>query len=374
MPDCAFDVAVAKIYDAALSPVLWSEALQAIADCFDDVGTILIYGRDDGTFGVVESPALSDCVSEYRDGWAGRDIRAIRARDRGYFSNRDVITDRDVIQPDEMEIDPFYAEFLPKHGLKFFAAAMVSPDPHVEVALSVQRARGKPEYSDRELEVVGKLGGHVEKALRLSLRLMDAESINVGLGSALARIRIGVFALDSLGRVVFSNEAGQAFLGDGLELVDGRRRLLPIAGPALGTSVLAPAAAGDLRDLTAISKPTLVHRQRSRRPLALYALPISMSSIRANQFLAHARTIVVLIDSDIADPPDPSILRDILGLTLGEAKIASLVGTGISPRGAAEKLGIAEETVRSTLKRVFSKVGVARQNELAALMTRLVLR
>jgi DNA-binding CsgD family transcriptional regulator/PAS domain-containing protein len=373
MPDRAFDLAVTKIYDAALSPALWPEALQAITDCLGDVGTILIYGREDGTFGIVESPALSDCISEYRVAWADRDLRAIRCRERGFWSNRDVITDRDVIEPEEMKAQPLYADFLPRHGLKFFAVAMVSPDPRVEVGLSVQRAHDKPEYSEQELEVVGRLGAHVEKALRLSLRLMDAELINVGLGSALARIGIGVFALDSLGRVIFSNDAGQALLGDGIELVDGRLRILPGAGPASANGVLSPAAS-DLQDLTSVLKPTLIRRQRSHRPLALYALPISTSSTMAHEFLTHARTIVVLIDSDIADPPDPSILRDILGLTLGEARIASLVGTGISPRGAAEKLGIAEETVRSTLKRVFSKVGVSRQNELAALMTRLVLR
>jgi DNA-binding CsgD family transcriptional regulator len=43
----------------------------------------------------------------------------------------------------------------------------------------------------------------------------------------------------------------------------------------------------------------------------------------------------------------------------------------LSPKEAAEKLGIAEETARSVLKRVFSKVGVSRQSELAVLIARL---
>jgi DNA-binding CsgD family transcriptional regulator len=72
-------------------------------------------------------------------------------------------------------------------------------------------------------------------------------------------------------------------------------------------------------------------------------------------------------------PPDPSLVRDLLSLTLGEARIASLIGSGLPPREAAEKLGIAEETARTVLKRVFAKVGVSRQSELAALMTKLVL-
>ena len=123
--------AIREIYSAALEPARWPEALQAVAGAFEDIGAILIYGRDDGTFGVVCSPSLEHCVAEYAASWSDRDTRANRGRERGYFVGRDVITDRDVITPDEMNTDPFYSIFLPKHGLRYFACAMVSPDPRI---------------------------------------------------------------------------------------------------------------------------------------------------------------------------------------------------------------------------------------------------
>jgi DNA-binding CsgD family transcriptional regulator len=46
----------------------------------------------------------------------------------------------------------------------------------------------------------------------------------------------------------------------------------------------------------------------------------------------------------------------------------------LPPREAANRLGITEDTARTTLKRVFGKTGVSRQSELAALLARLVLR
>jgi DNA-binding CsgD family transcriptional regulator len=67
-------------------------------------------------------------------------------------------------------------------------------------------------------------------------------------------------------------------------------------------------------------------------------------------------------------------LRDIFGLTLGEARVASLVSSGVAPKEAADRLGIAEDTARNVLKRVFAKLDVSRQSELAALLGRLVLR
>lgn len=280
-----------------------------------------------------------------------------------------------MVTPQEVVSDPFYSDFLRRYGLRYFAAAMVSPDPHVEVALSIQRPIEKPEYSESELDLIARLGPHVEKSLRLSLRLMDAELLNVGLGTALSRIGIGVFALDSLGRVVFSNVAGDKLLGDGLDIANDRLTFGASAETA-GTANAAIRAVvdGKTSDLSANPSPILVQRSHSLRPLAIYVLPIDLPDNPVNAMLTHARAIVLAIDSENSEPPDASIVRDALGLTLGEARIASLVGSGMQTRDAANKLGINEETARSALKRVFQKVGVSRQSELAALMTKLVLR
>jgi len=375
VPESKITAAIESIYTAATEPSHWHIALQAIADTLGDVGSILLYGKDDGSFGVIESVSLTAVVSEYaRDGWSFRDIRAVRARERGYFFNRDVVTDRDILSPAERETDPFYSDLLKRHGLEYFAAAMVSPDPRVEVGISVQRRRGLPEYSEAELAILGSLGKHVERSLRLGIRLMDAELVNVGLGEALSRLRIGVFALDSMGRVVFTNPAADGLLGDGLNIVD--QRLVAERSSSVGDGGMTRNHVVSHRpeDILLQPRPILIHRREFDRSLVLYVLPIPLGAETTTRFLAQARVIVVVIDPDANAPPDPSIIRDVLGLTLGEARIASLVGSGLAPRAAADKLGIAEETARSTLKRVFSKVGVARQSELAALMTRLVLR
>ncbi|WP_306224628.1 helix-turn-helix transcriptional regulator [Bosea beijingensis] len=51
-----------------------------------------------------------------------------------------------------------------------------------------------------------------------------------------------------------------------------------------------------------------------------------------------------------------------------------LVGLGLAPREASERLGITEETARATLKRAFQKTGVTRQSELSALLARVAVR
>ncbi len=369
-----FHHAVNVIYGAALEPTRWPDALQAMADVFGDAGTILLYGRDDGAFGVISSPSLDQCVADYTNSWSHRDTRANRSRERGYFIGRDVITDRDVVTPSEMNIDPFYSEFLTKYDLRYFAAAMVSPDRHVEVALSFQRQLARTEYSEDELATVSQLGVHVEKALRLGMRLMDSELINEGLGAALTHLGIGVFALDSLGRIVFSNPAGQKLLGDGLDAVDGRLLVRASAESVRMDTAIKNAISYDGANAGSNPNAILIERQQARHPLAVYLLPIPNSDSDSKLFLSHARAIALVIDPDAGAPPDPTLVRDLLGLTLSEARLASLIGTGLAPREAAARLSVSEETARTVLKRVFAKLGSSRQSELAALMARLMLR
>src|SRR5262249_35209072 len=127
-------------------------------------------------------------------------------------------------------------------------------------------------------------------------------------------------------------------------------------------------------DLIADPRPLLVSRSPSKRPLTVYILPVGIARTPADDFLTHVRALVLAIDPDIGSPPDPTVVRDLLGLTLAEARVAALVGSGLRPREAAERLGIAEDTARTALKRAFSKIGVSRQSELTGLLTRLVLR
>jgi DNA-binding CsgD family transcriptional regulator/PAS domain-containing protein len=365
--------AVEAIYDAAPDPSHWPVALQAIADCFGDVGAFLIYEREDGEFGALGSASLKLLQEDYVREFGTQDLRALRARDRGYYLGREGLTDFDVVSSEEMESHPFY-RMLARHGLKYFVAAIVSPEPRINASIAVQRSIEKAPYSEREIDLMVRLGRHAEKSLKLSTALLDAELANLGLREALGRLGIGVFALDALGRVVFSNPAADRLTGDGLSVINGQLHFAPSASRSDIENLLYQILRGDPQDTIAEPKPMLIERTRNPRPLTVYVLPIGATRTPAQEFLTHARGLVLVIDPRTDDPPDPALVRDVLGLTLSEARIASLVSTGLRPGQAAEKLGITEETARSALKRVFAKVGVSRQSELAALLTKLILR
>jgi DNA-binding CsgD family transcriptional regulator len=367
--------AIEAIYDAAPDPLGWPRALGAIAEYFGDVGAILIWYRDNGTFGTIVSEKLAAAQKDYEEnGWASRDIKAIRAREFGYMFNGEPFADRHIGYDEEMKNHPCSVEFFAKHGLGWIGAVSVSPDPHVGVVLSVQRdARIREQFSDEELEALRRISRNVEKSLRLSVKLLNAEATNVGLGEALARIGIGVFALDSRGCVLFSNPAAKRLMGDEIQVAQGRLRFRGSSSAVRLDEAISQSLRGIAPDLLNDPKPVLVQAEASDRRLAIYVLPI-FQPILAERFLTHTRAIVLAIEQKLSDPADPGVVRDLLGLTLGEAKIAAMIGAGLSPRDAAEKLGIKEDTARTVLKKVFSKTGISRQSELVALLTKLVVR
>ena len=71
----AFMSAVSAIYDCALAPAQWPTALEAIADAFGDVGSVLTYRRDDGQFVALVSSRLADGQDEYNSTWHRLDVR-----------------------------------------------------------------------------------------------------------------------------------------------------------------------------------------------------------------------------------------------------------------------------------------------------------
>ena len=364
-------VAVERIYDAATDPARWPLALQAIADCSGDIGANLTYRRDDGRFGVIVSPALMDGIEEYGRDWAHRDLRAQRIGERNSLSIKTVITDHDLVTPEEMATDPFYTEFLAKRGLKWFAVTDISPDPHVVAGLSLQRAAAKPPFSQDELETLNQLGRHTEKSLSLSIKVLDAAAENLGLRDTLGRMGAGVFVVDGQRRIIYANHAAHGMLGAGLTLADDQ--LICDAKAAAGrfkerlSSVCLDQGAEE-------PQPLLISRGDNAQPLAAYILPLRQTGASlADQMFVRARAIVLVFDTGRSASADPALVRDILGVSLGEARVASLIAAGLSPRDISAKLNVTEESVRTVLKRVFGKAGVSRQNELTALIAKLAL-
>jgi DNA-binding CsgD family transcriptional regulator len=78
-----------------------------------------------------------------------------------------------------------------------------------------------------------------------------------------------------------------------------------------------------------------------------------------------------LVDREARPAAAPCDLIEAFRLTPAEARLAASLAAGEPIEMMAEKLGIAYETARNVLKRIFHKTETRRQGELIALIRRL---
>lgn len=103
-----------------------------------------------------------------------------------------------------------------------------------------------------------------------------------------------------------------------------------------------------------VARPVILQGASEQGFAVAYVLPVrTMRDHPLDRALFDANAIVVVRRGKRSEPLDPALVRDLLDITLGEARVAALVGAGIAPKDAAARLGIAEQTVRTVLKRGF---------------------
>jgi DNA-binding CsgD family transcriptional regulator len=173
----------------------------------------------------------------------------------------------------------------------------------------------------------------------------------------------GILLLDKGGRVRHANAAGQAALDrrDGLLLRDNRLVCRDLrANAELQRALTIAAAAG-----VAPSGGWVAVPRDDRR-----ALLVQVTTCRGAQLPPLVPTALLMVrvkDPDGRRVPTPALLRELLGLTLGEARAVLVIAATESQDQAAERLGVAKTTLRTHLHHAYQKLGIHNRAELMRL-------
>jgi DNA-binding CsgD family transcriptional regulator len=191
-------------------------------------------------------------------------------------------------------------------------------------------------------------------------RLVDwhARRLLDGLTLAFDWLPLAVLALDESGTILFSNRRARRYLetGSGIRETHGRLRCeFSEDSSVLSASVRRAAA------LAEGQAPIIVTARRSQagRRFELLLLP------------GDSRGLVMVFAyvADEGTGVSQELARKLYGLSERESEVASAVVAGHTLEQAAQALDVDKETVRSHLKRVFSKTETSRQAELVRLLS-----
>jgi DNA-binding CsgD family transcriptional regulator len=352
-----------RLGDTVVDPAVWPEIMEDICAATHTTGALMLQG-DNRTPDIPRTASFVEAARSYfENNWHMKDIRAARGVPR-LMSGSTVVTDQDIMSPNEMSASAFYNELLLPLGFKWFAGIKIRAGSALW-ALSLQRTvRENPFTADDCFRLA-----------TLSEALSEAATLSTEVGRAVFKSALD--ALDSLGRpaiildrlgfVLEVNCSADALFD--AEIFIRRRRLILAdlqAGQKLDKWIQQLATVSDLASLP---PEQLVVRRSGKASVLIRRL--SVSSAARGPFLG-ARALLVL--SDFASRPQPRSveLARIFKLTPAESRLASSLASGDRLEFSCEQLGISKETARSQLKSIFAKTGTKRQAELVLLLSKIL--
>ncbi len=351
-----------RLGDAVLDPAVWPEIMEQISAAAGAKGAALLQS-DVRTQDIPRTAGVGESFDAYfAQGWHLRDVRAERGAPLLLRGER-VVTDQDILSPDEMRRLDFYADYLPSQGLRWFAAIGFWSGSALW-GLSLQRTGRDAPFGPYDKQALAVLSEALTETATLSKAV--GRAVLTGVTNALGLIGRSALAIDRHAFVLDQNAQADALFDN--EIFVSNRRLIikeQKASSAYRRLINRLAVTPDAETLT--TTPIVIGRTR-KRPCVIHVLPVPVAA--RSPFLG-ARALLTFTDLELNCGPKPLVLSQAFGLTPADARLASLIGAGNSPEQAAQELGVSEATARNQLKAVFNKTNTHRQPELVALLSRL---
>lgn len=269
-----------------------------------------------------------------------------------------------------------------KHGGFFRATEMIAPIPSrggdiERYAWIVEDATAKRIYStqlpgDGEASLFSDMPSRIRAAITLILSsenslLAKLQMDSEAMWDAINRLPLGVAVVDVFGHPLHLNKVAQAIVdqGDGIKIsrdgLQGERNgqlinLKDVFERQDNQARKKKRGSGTAGGAVSIERPS------GNRPYSVVVTPLRTESRYFDSDRPAA--LVFMSDPEVVPAFKETQLSSLYGLTPAEARLAKLLAQDLSLTEASEELGVSQHTVRTHIKRIFSKTTTERQSGL----------
>ncbi len=364
-----------RIYGAVAEPARWSETLASVSDHIGSIAGMLIYNAPPGGKNLIVLARLNPDLVEVFHKHHVWNLWTLAMKDQPF--NRATILGS-LVEPRMIQKTGFYADVLAPQRIEDtlnISHRGMARDGGIGgfgFSLSAQGA-DRAEQGRRRLQ---RLTPHLCRALDATLQLGPLTDGSRQLARVLQSMPSAALLLDGKQRIVHANPAAEQLLreGDGLTSSSNGGLYLSAALPderaalsrSLGHALRVADGSDDL-----LSGPLRVTRLSGAAPLLVVPVPLPPPALSLWELSETARLLVLVIDPGARSLAVATVLQAAFGLTAAEARVATLIGSGLSGPQAAQVLGVSPATVKTHLARCFEKLGVRSQVELARMLSAL---
>jgi DNA-binding CsgD family transcriptional regulator/PAS domain-containing protein len=365
-----FSNIVGTIYDCALDPALWPEALREVCQASNFVaGLIEVTELSSGSVRLQQywnyDPAWLERVREYAEDiaavWASVPNLMTRSLEEPMCVSREV--------PQFLTTTcRYYREWVRPQGFIDATVLMVLRERSRIGSVSMSRHESAGGVTDRDLRVIELFAPHLRRAVAIS-DVLNMQTVKIGtFESAFDLLQAGVLFADHDCKIIHANRAARAMLDKGspIQSVHGELKTqLPQTTAALKKAVAVAMEPAIGRMGIGVPVP-----QSEGDPAYIHVLPLMSGDTRSRLAPRASAALFVTVKDGGAGPPAEAIAA-VFDLSPAEIRILQRLLAGRAPAEIAGDLGLAMPTVRSHLASIYAKTCTSRQSDLIRLATQL---
>lgn len=363
------DALVGLTYEAADDPERWPDVLERVGRFTSSAkGVVYLVDRTDPG---PEGPNVVWMNRWNIDESAWDTLRA--STPNPYTENRHLappdgaVIGSMLVPLEEYRTSEFYRKAASRLDMVHKLAVIVANTETEWGSFSVFRAEKEPDYDQCDLILMRRLGRHLRRSARIAARLAQLENRVEMLVDGVNGLSVGLVLVDSRGRSLFANAIAENVLrDDAIPALGGGWNCVRSVHNGLGLDDAIARAVG--RRGPRVGSAAVVERRAGRRPVAVSVVPLAGESGRFGALAPRAAAAIVFRDPKAESRLEVTHLRSIWGLTGAEARLALDLLGGMPPLEHARRRGISENTLRTHLKNVKSKLGVSKITDVIALL------
>ncbi len=352
---------IGKLYDAALNPSLWPNALGALAKYYDASHAVLM----DENFKVMTSQVFlgsKSIAAEFRHYnksvifTSPLRVPAVMTKMVG-----EIFCPTDLLSPAEYVATRYYQTYIQPNGWGDAILAILNKTDEKLDLFCITRMDTKPMYNADERAELQMLMPHIQRAFQINRALEKKNSEISDLRAAVDEVSTAIFFLDSNAHVAHMNAAARKLLirNDILSIELDQLKTINAKSQKLFENALDLNAADHAQEF--------LFPSTTGDDYIFRVLPLSKEHTRASVD-GRASAMLFVKRAEIVPSSSIELIAERYHLTPREMNVlVAIVEAGGVPDASAI-LGLKSGTVRTHLKSVFAKTGLKSQMELAKLV------
>ncbi|KQQ87891.1 helix-turn-helix transcriptional regulator [Massilia sp. Leaf139] len=362
------------IYAAACTPGHMPRMMEGLGAAFRAHSAFLFtsHSESEPDDTLISQNICPDAVKAFETRWSADDVWAAAAARNGLMKKDVVVTGTALVPHGELVRSPFYNEFGRQAGMgRMLGSVLFDGSPHDAVPftnLCWYREAGSDDFSAHDCALLRRLLPHIQLAVKTARQLRSLKLRSMIDRAAADSASCAWLLLDAQARVVSSDARGQALLSGAHALVRANQgRIVALgrrAAPAFPDMFAACRRHGH-------TVPFLLQGGAANTLFrgSLSALPADVDTYAGAFYEQRYLLVVELPDTGRA----AMILRvgELFGLTAAEREILRHLLDGDAADRVARLRGAGVSTVRTQIRSILDKTGMARQVDLVNMVSRL---